>query len=82
MFKEIIDFILNLGPAVMLPIVMIIFGLLLKQGFSKSVRAGVTIGIGFVGVGLVIGLLTSSLGPAATSMVERFNLDLNITRVD
>ncbi|MBO1001993.1 PTS galactitol transporter subunit IIC [Pseudogracilibacillus auburnensis] len=81
MIKDVVDFILDLGPAVMLPIVMIIFGLLLKQGFNKSFRAGITIGIGFVGINLVIGLLMDALGPAATAMVERFNLNLSILDV-
>lgn len=79
--KDSVQFILDLGPSVMLPIVMLIFGLLLKQGFNKSFRAGITIGIGFVGINLVIGLLTEALSPAATAMVERFNLNLSILDV-
>ncbi|WP_208590046.1 PTS galactitol transporter subunit IIC [Gracilibacillus suaedae] len=81
MFERVVDFVLNLGPEVMLPIIMLIFGLLLKQGFNKSFRAGVTIGVGFVGINLVIGLLTSSLSPATEAMVERFNLNLSILDV-
>lgn len=81
MIKEVVDYILDLGPSIMLPIIMLIFGLLLKQGFSKSFRAGITIGIGFVGINLVIALLTEALGPAATAMVERFNLNLSILDV-
>ncbi|WP_152657853.1 PTS galactitol transporter subunit IIC [Oceanobacillus sp. CFH 90083] len=81
MFQSTIDFILDLGPSVMLPIIMTIFGLLLKQGFNKSFRAGITIGIGFVGINLVIGLLTTSLSPATEAMVERFNLNLSILDV-
>ncbi|GAB3055734.1 PTS galactitol transporter subunit IIC [Salinicoccus sesuvii] len=76
-----VDFILGLGPSVMLPIVMLIFGLLLRQGFNKSFRAAITIGIGFVGVNLVIGLLSEALGPAASAMVERFGLNLRILDV-
>lgn len=56
---------------------MIIFGLILKQGFKKSFTAGVTIGIGFVGVYLVIGLLTGALGPAAQAMVKALGLKLD-----
>jgi PTS system galactitol-specific IIC component len=35
-----------------------------------------TVGIGFIGLNLVIGLLSDSLGPAAQSMVENFGFSL------
>ncbi|MGM7723891.1 PTS galactitol transporter subunit IIC [Metabacillus sp. Hm71] len=81
MIKQAVDFVLDLGPTIMLPIIMTIFGMLLKQGFKKSFTAGVTIGIGFVGVNLVIGLLTSALGPAAQAMVTSLGLNLDILDV-
>ena len=34
------------------------------------------IGIGFVGIGLVIGLMLDSIGPAAKAMAENFDLNL------
>ncbi|MED1443359.1 PTS transporter subunit IIC [Aeribacillus composti] len=81
MFKQAVDFILDLGPSIMLPIIMTIFGLILKQGFKKSFRAALTIGIGFVGVNLVITLLTNSLGPATEAMVKKLGLELGILDV-
>lgn len=80
-FKESVQFVLDLGPSIMLPIIMLIFGLLLKQGFSKSFRAALTIGIGFVGVSLVIDLLMGALGPATKAMVESLGLSLDILDV-
>lgn len=76
-----LQYILDLGPAVMLPLVILIIGLLLRQGIGKSLRAGIMIGVGFVGVDLVIGLLTDNLGPAAEGMAERFNLGLSVVDV-
>lgn len=76
-----VNFILGLGPATMMPIIMICFGLILGQGFKKSFRAGVTIGIGFIGLNLVIGLLSTSLGGAAQAMVKSLGLNLNILDV-
>ncbi|MGJ3508683.1 PTS galactitol transporter subunit IIC [Enemella sp. A6] len=73
-----IQYIVDLGPSVMLPLVIIIIGLILRQGIGKSVKAGLTIGVGFVGIGLVVGLLTDALGPAAKAMAENFNLGLNV----
>lgn len=81
MIKQAVDFILDLGPSVMLPIIITLFGLILMQGFKKSFRAGLTIGIGFVGINLVIGLLTEALGPAAQAMVEAVGLQLDILDV-
>ena len=78
---NILQYILDLGPAVMLPIVILILGLILKQGLGKSIRAGITIGVGFVGITLVISLLTENLGPAAEAMAERFEIGLSVVDV-
>lgn len=73
-----INYILNLGPTVILPITMLFVGLIFGTGFKKAFRSGITIGIGFVGINLVIGLLTANLGAAAQAMVERFGISLNV----
>lgn len=78
---NLLQYILDLGPAVMLPAVIFVLGLLLRQGIGKSLRSGITIGVGFVGITLVISLLTDNLGPAAQEMAERFNLGLSIVDV-
>lgn len=78
---NVLQYILDLGPAVMLPAVIFVLGLLLRQGIGKSLRSGITIGVGFVGITLVISLLTDNLGPAAQEMAERFNLGLSIVDV-
>lgn len=77
----VVQYIINLGPTVMLPIVLTIIGVAFGQGFRKAFRSGVTIGIGFVGINLVIGVLTGNLGPAAQAMVHRFGLQLTIIDV-
>jgi PTS system galactitol-specific IIC component len=78
---DILQYIVNLGPSVMLPLVIFIIGLLLRQGFGKSLTSGLTIGVGFIGIGLVIGLLTDNLGPAAKDMAERFGIGLSVVDV-
>ncbi|TCW39503.1 PTS system galactitol-specific IIC component [Thermohydrogenium kirishiense] len=78
---SIVQYIINLGPTVMLPIVLTIIGMVFGQGFRKAFRSGITIGIGFVGINLVISLLTDNLGPAAQAMVERFGLHLTVIDV-
>ncbi|WP_392558430.1 PTS galactitol transporter subunit IIC [Orbus mooreae] len=81
MFEQIMQYILDLGPSVMLPIVIIIFSLILRMKVGDAFKAGIHIGIGFVGIGLVIGLLISSVGPAAQAMAERFDISLNVVDV-
>ncbi|MHC5228537.1 PTS galactitol transporter subunit IIC [Enterococcus sp. LJL99] len=70
----------DLGATVVLPILIFIFGLVLGTKPGKAFSAALTVGVGFVGLNLVIELLTNSLGPAAQSMVERFGL--NLTTID
>lgn len=81
MLLNVIQYILNLGPTVMLPLTITIIGMIFGQGFKKAFRSGITIGIGFVGINLVIGLLTTNLGGAAQQMVTRYGLHLNIIDV-
>lgn len=73
-----VQYVLNLGPTVILPIAILILGLAFKTGFKKALKAGITIGIGFVGINLVIDLLVNTLGPAAQQMVARFGLNLTV----
>lgn len=72
---------LNLGPTVILPFAIFLIGLFFKQKPSKALRSGLTIGIGFVGIFLVVDLLVGNLGPAAQSMVERLGVELNVIDV-
>lgn len=78
---SIIRFILDLGAVVMLPIIIFVLGLILGQKPGKAFRAGITIGIGFIGINLVIGLLVNNLGPAAKAMVENMGVSLDIIDV-
>lgn len=81
MFTEIMRYILDLGPTVMLPIVIIIFSKLLGMKLGDCFKSGLHIGIGFVGIGLVIGLMLDSIGPAAKAMAEQFQINLHVVDV-
>lgn len=74
----VVKYIVDLGPTVMLPLIIFIIGLVLRQGIGKSLRSGLTVGIGFVGINLVISLMTENLGDAAKAMADNYNLGLNI----
>lgn len=79
--KGAVDFILGLGPSIMLPIILTFLGLIFGQKLGKSFRAGLTVGVGFVGINLVIELLSGSLGPAAQALVQRLGLNLDVLDV-
>ncbi|MFA6941882.1 MAG: PTS transporter subunit IIC [Clostridiaceae bacterium] len=75
------NFIQGLGATVMMPIIICIFGIILGTEKGKSLRAGLTVGVGFIGLNLVIGALGSNLGPAVQQMVTRFGLHLSVIDV-
>jgi PTS system galactitol-specific IIC component len=79
--KSAVQWVLDLGAVAMLPIILTLFGLILGQSFVKSLRAGITVGIGFVGINLVVGLLTGGVGAAGARMIERIGVQLDILDV-
>lgn len=66
----VINYIMSLGASVMMPIIFTIFGVLLGLGLSKSLRAGISVGIGFVGLSVITKLLADNLGPAVAYGTE------------
>lgn len=73
-----INEIIELGPTVMMPIIFFILSLIFRVKIAQGFKAAMLVGIGFVGINLVIGLLLDTLGPAAEAMVQRFNLNLTV----
>ncbi|MCI7438345.1 MAG: PTS sugar transporter subunit IIC [Coriobacteriaceae bacterium] len=72
----------SLGVSVVMPIVLTIIGCLFGCGFGKSLKAGLTVGIGFIGLNLVINqLMGTDLAGAVTAMVQRFGLSLSVIDV-
>ncbi|MCR6111537.1 PTS galactitol transporter subunit IIC [Bacillus sp. A301a_S52] len=72
---------LALGPTVILPVAIFLIGIAFRQKASRAFRSGLTIGVAFVGILLVVDLLVNNLGPAANGMVERFGIELNVIDV-
>lgn len=74
-------YITDIGASVFLPILITIFGMILGLKFGKAFRAGITIGIGMIGINLVIGLLGSQVSPAAEAMAKSLGVNLNVVDV-
>jgi galactitol PTS system EIIC component len=76
-----IHYILDLGPSVVAPVLIALLGLLLGQGLAKSFRAGLTVGVGFIAIGLVVGLLVGVVGPQAMAFADVLGLKLDVLDV-
>ncbi|WP_298703172.1 PTS galactitol transporter subunit IIC [uncultured Veillonella sp.] len=72
---------LKAGAFVMLPVIITVVGLCLGMKITRAFRSGLTVGIGFVGIKLVIDMLAANIGPASKAMVENFGLQLDIIDV-
>lgn len=76
-----VQYFVDLGAAVMLPLVIFVVALLLGTPLGKAIKSGISIGIGFVGISLVIGLMLQNLAPAAQAMSQNFGISMNIIDV-
>ncbi len=79
--KAISDFLMGLGVPLLLPIVITALGLVFGQKFTKALRAGLTLGAGFIALNLVIGLLINNMVPVVDTMVKNTGSNLNIMDV-
>lgn len=76
-FFQAFNILLKAGATVMLPLIIFVIGLIFRVKPAKAFRSGLTVGIGFAGINLVIGLLSSNLGPAAQAMVKNIGIRLD-----
>jgi PTS system galactitol-specific IIC component len=76
--ESVFSYIIGLGAAVMMPILFTILGVCIGINFSKALKSGLYVGVGFVGLSVITALLTSSLGPALSNVVEIYGLQLKV----
>ena len=60
--ESVFSYIIGLGAAVMMPVIFTILGVCIGIRFSKALKSGLYVGVGFVGVSVITGLITRSLG--------------------
>jgi PTS system galactitol-specific IIC component len=80
-FLDVFQFVLDAGVSVMMPIIIIILSLIFGIKFNKAIRAGLMIGVGFIGINLVIGLMANTLGPATQALVTNIRVNLDVMDV-
>lgn len=76
-FKYIID----LGVSVMMPIIITVLGLVFGRKLTVSFKAGLTVGIGFVGINVMSGVMMNAITPVTKALVERYNFSLTATDI-
>ena len=75
------NWLIGAGPTVMLPIIITIIGLVFGLKLGKAFKSGLTLGIGFAGIRLLLDYMSSNLGPAAKAMVENIGINLDVLDV-
>lgn len=78
---QFIEWIVNLGPTVMIPIVFLIFGLVMRVPFTKALRGGLMVGIGFIGLNATVSILTSVMNPAIHEIIRVLHMNLSVIDV-
>jgi PTS system galactitol-specific IIC component len=76
--KTVID---SLGSTVVLPIFIFVLAWAMGAKPARAFRAGVTIGIAFIGINLIIGLMWGSLSGVAQAMVTNTGIQRDIVDV-
>ena len=77
---NVIHYILDLGAAVFLPFIMIIIGLAVKMKPKKAIICGLTLGIAFTAINVVLAFMFDTISPAASAFVKSTGIQL--TTVD
>lgn len=76
--EQVFSYIIGLGAAVMMPIIFTVLGLCIRIKAGDALKAGLKVGVGFVGLSIVTALLTSALGPALDTVVKIYDLQLHV----
>ncbi|EGO8846821.1 TPA: PTS galactitol transporter subunit IIC [Enterococcus faecalis] len=74
---DIFNFFIDAGPTVMLPVIITIIGLIFGLKITRAFKSGLTLGIGFAGIKLILDFMTTNVGPAAKAMVDRTGVKLD-----
>jgi len=75
--QSIFQYILDMGAPVFVPLIMIVVGLVVRMKFKDAFSSGLTLGVAFIGMSLIIGFMMGSIGPAAEQFVKNTGIKLN-----
>ena len=72
----IFSYIIDMGASVMMPIIFTILGVILGAKFGEALRAGMTFGVGFIGLNAVIAIMSNAISVIGAKLVENLNFPL------
>ena len=76
--EQVFSYIISLGASVMMPILFTIIGLCIGLKFGKSLKSGLYVGVGFVGLGIVTALLTNNFSGPLSEISNLYDLQLGV----
>lgn len=76
--QNVVNWLLSLGAAVFVPIIIIFAGLLVRMKVKDAISAGITLGVAFTGMSMLISFMTGAISPAAEAMLESTGISLPI----
>lgn len=76
--EQFFSYINQMGAPVMMPILFTIIGICIGMKFGKSLKSGLYVGVGFVGLGVITGLLTTHYPVPVNKFSEVFGLQLSV----
>lgn len=77
--QDSVTFFLSLGAAVFVPIIIIVAGLIVRMRLKDAISSGITLGVAFSGMTMLISFMTGAITPAAQAMAETIGVELPIT---
>ena len=76
--EQVFSYIISLGASVMMPILFTIIVLCIGLKFGRSLKSGLYVGVGFVGLGIVTALLTTNFGGPLSDISQLYDLQLKV----
>ena len=71
----------GLGKYLMVPLMVALIGIAFKCTVNNAVKGGITVGIVLFGLDLALSIVSNYLGPVATGLVGKANLNLDVIDV-
>lgn len=76
-----LNWIAQLGPMVMMPVIILVLGLIFRIKLNILIKSALTIGVGFAGVNIVINWFVSQVGSSVSAMVKHWGIQTSILDV-
>lgn len=74
--NNILSYLLSFESYVLIPIILLVLSLFIGMKLNKALKSVLTIGIGFVGLGLIFGYFMETLSPVVEAMILRMGLQM------